>query len=68
MNELLRYTAYRSFLIRLVEFHGLGKNNQYRLPACVVLAGRVNYPSLNGVDVGFKDNTFTTITTPLQQF
>ena len=67
INKLLRYTAYRSFLVML-EFHGLGKNNRYRLPACVVLAIRAKYPSLNGVYVGFKDGAFTTITNTLQQF
>ena len=66
-NKLLRYTAYRSFL-NMLEFHGLGKNNRYRLPACVIISIRDKYPSLKGVYVGFKEGAFATVTNNLQQF
>lgn len=52
-NKLLRYTSYRCFL-SLLELHGLGKSNRYKLPACVILAIQNKYPSPTGKYTGFK--------------
>lgn len=57
-HQLLRHAAYRSFL-NLLEFHGLGKNNRYRLPACVIQSIRSKYPSISNEYVGFKESEFS---------
>ena len=68
-HQLLRHTAYRSFL-NLLEFHGLGKNNRYRLPACVIQSIRSKYPSISNEYVGFKESEFSSQSNgnTLQQF
>ena len=53
-NKLMRYTGYRSFL-NLLELRGLGKENRFRLPACVVISIRNKFPSISGHYTGFKD-------------
>ena len=52
-NEMLRYTAYRSFF-NILELNGLGKNRRYGLPACVMNKIRSTYPSSSGNYTGFK--------------